>query len=320
MIEYQRANTDWLAACAVGVSVHWTAQTAPRHGSALPFAGAVSRFRLAEFLGAVERSGADYVIFTAAHALQMLPCPHPVIDAILPGRTTERDLLGEIADGLARLGKRFIVYYNHSCNGAEDPEWEKAVGYHDQNKHRLAENLCAIVKWLGERYGDRFQAWWFDSPYSLDPRGLHNTVTTDMRGFQFPWEAMTAVAKAGLPERLVTYNSGIGATETSFLYTDHQDYWAGELVDLSAPPRGRFLKNGLQWHGWACLDDRQWMYKENRTPPSPPLYTDEELRAFLTICRRNQAPMCFNVIGFQDGTLAEESVEQLHRVKSRMEN
>ena len=44
---------------------------------------------------------ADYVLFTAAHALQMLPAPHPLLDDILPGRTSERDLLRELADVLA---------------------------------------------------------------------------------------------------------------------------------------------------------------------------------------------------------------------------
>ncbi|GEM_PF-2272511 len=40
MKTYTPANTDWLAACRVGIGVHWTAQTAPRRGTALPFAEA----------------------------------------------------------------------------------------------------------------------------------------------------------------------------------------------------------------------------------------------------------------------------------------
>lgn len=312
---YHRANTDWLASCTLGISTHWTAQTAPRHGSACDFQDSVDRFRLNDFLGAVEMSGVDYVIFTATHALQMLPCPHPIVNSILPGRTAERDLLGAIAQGLATLGKKLIVYYNHSCNQGNDPPWEQAIGYHDQSKNRLAENLCAIVRWLGERYGNLIQAYWFDSSYSLDPRGPHNSVTTDMRGFLFPWEELTVAAKAGYADRLVTYNAGVAQT---FLYTDHQDYWAGELVDLNAPPVARYLKNGLQWHGWTCLDDRQWVYSDNRREPHPPLYADSEILAFVAACRRHQAPMCFNVVSFQDGSLAEDSVRQLSRITAAL--
>ena len=308
---YRKANTDWLADCNVGLGVHWTAQTAPRRGKPLPFADAVARFRVPEFVGAVETSGADYVLFTSTHALQMLPCPHPTVDDILPGRTAERDLLREIGQELTRLGKKLIVYYNHSCNSGDDPPWEQAVGYHDPAKDRLADNLCAIVRGMGERYGELIAAWWFDSPYSLDPRGPHNSVTTDLGGFQFPWEEMTAAAKAGYAERMVTYNAGVGQT---FLYTDHQDYWAGELVDLNTPAAARFLENGLQWHGWTCLDDRRWVYHDNSQPPHPPLYSDDEILAFLTACRQHQAPMCFNVIAFQDGSVADASVRQLSRV------
>ncbi len=311
MQTYQKANTDWLASCALGISVHWTAQSAPRKGAALPFADAVASFRLDEFLNAVEMSGADYVIFTSTHALQMMPCPHPVIDSIMPGRTTERDLIGELAGGLKKLGKKLIVYYNHSCNDNDDTAWMKAIGYHDRDKNPLADNICAIVQWMGQRYGESIQAWWFDSSYSLDPRGPNNSVTTDMTGFQFPWEKMTAAAKAGYPGRLVTYNAGIGST---FLYTDHQDYWAGEILDLKTLPSGRFLDNGLQWHGWACLDDRAWVYGSNKTEPHPPLYSDDEILTFLSACRKHHAPMCFNVIAFQDGTLAEASASQLNRI------
>jgi hypothetical protein len=311
MTAYRKADTDWLAALPLGISVHWTAQTAPRAGKALPFAAAVAQFRLDAFLDAVARSGAGYVIFTATHALHMLPCPHPLVDGILPGRTAERDLLGELARGLAAIGRKLIVYYNHSCNHGDDPPWEQAVGYHAATKDRLAENICTIVQWLGETYGDLIAGWWFDSAWSLDPRGPYNGVTTDLQDFQFPWERLTVAAKAGHPDRLVTYNPGIGQ---SYLYTKHQDYAAGELSDLQNPPTARFLPNGLQWHGWICLDDSRWFYKDNRMPPESPRFKDEELWAFLRACRQHQAAMTFNVITFQDGTMANDSLEQLSRI------
>ena len=69
-----------------------------------------------------------------------------------------------------------------------------------------------IVSWMGDHYEDKIKAWWFDSPYSLDPRGPHNSVTTDMTGFQFPWEQFTVAAKVGHPARLVTYNAGVNKT------------------------------------------------------------------------------------------------------------
>ena len=256
-------------------------------------------------------AGADYVLFTAAHALQMLPAPHPVIDRILPGRTCKRDLIAELADALAAKGMPLLVYYNHSCNRPGRSQWRKAVGYDGQDKNVLAQNLIDIVGWMGERYRDKIKAWWFDSPYSLDPRGPHNSVTTDMTGFQFPWERFTVAAKLGYPARLVTYNPGVAQT---FLYTTHQDYWSGEMVNLKTPATGRYLDNGLQWFGWTCLDVRAWVHTKLDTEIPKPLYSDEEIIAYVRTCNSHQAPMTFNVGIYQDGTMAAASVEQLHRL------
>lgn len=309
--KYVRANTDWLARCKYGIGVHWTAQTVPRKGSPVSFQKAVEAFDVERFVNTVTYAGADYVLFTATHALQMVAAPHPVIDEISPGRTCERDLLRELADGLGARGIHFLVYYNHSCNHRNDPPWEKAVGYHDRDKGRLVENLCNIVGWMSRRYGKRVKAWWFDSPYSLDPRGPHNSVTTDMTGFQFPWERFTRIAKQGYAERLVTYNAGIGQT---FLYTAHQDFWAGEMVNLKTPAKSRYLDNGLQWFGWTCLDDRRWVHNRADTPIPSPLYLDEAVTEFVRACNSVKAPMTFNVGIYQDGTMASKSVEQSRRV------
>lgn len=309
---YTRANTDWLAKCRYGIGVHWTAQTVPRHGKPLPFQKAVDAFDVKRFVDRLVYAGADYLLFTSAHALQMLPAPHPVIDKILPGRTCKRDLIAELADALATRGMPLLVYCNHSCNGRDDPEWRKAVGYDGKDKAVLAQNLLEIIGWMGERYKDKIKAWWFDSPYSLDLRGPHNSVTTDMKGFQFPWERFTVAAKLGYPARLVTYNAGVNET---FLYTSHQDYWAGELTDLKHPPTGRYHSaNGLQWFGWACLEDRAWVHHRLDTEIPKPLYSDDEIIRFVRTCNSQQAPMTFNVGIYQDGTMAEASVEQLHRV------
>jgi alpha-L-fucosidase len=312
---YTRATTDWLAKCRYGIGVHWTAQTVPRSGDPLPFQQAVDAFKLKEFVEQVRYAGADYVLFTAAHALQMLPAPHPVIDRILPNRTCKRDLIGELADALAAHGLPLLVYWNHSCNGQDDPEWRKAVGYDGKDKAILARNLIDIVAWMGQRYGEKIKAWWFDSSYSLDPSGPHNSVTTDMTGFQFPWERFTVAAKRGFPGRLVTYNAGVAET---FLYTTHQDYWAGELVNLNTPATNRYQNNDLQWFGWTCLDYLGWIHTKRNTGIPKPLYSDDEVIAFVRTCNNHQAPITFNVGIYQDGTMASASVEQLRRLGANL--
>jgi len=304
---YEVADTDWFASCPYGVSVHWTALTMPRRGDPAPFRETVEAFDVGAFAETIAATGAGYLIFTATHALQMLPAPNPVLDGILSGRTCERDLIAELAAALAARGIHLILYYNHSCNSGEDPEWERAVGYHDPDKNRLADNLCELVGWMGSHYGPSCKAWWFDSSYSLDPGGPHNSVTTDMSGFRFPWERFTAAAKRGFPDRLVTYNAGVDQT---YLYTTHQDYWAGEMNDLEHPPTGRFAENGLQWHGWTFLDDL-WVHGEKNTGIRDVLYSTEQLAAFVGACRTHKAPMTFNLGVYRDGTMSPRTLEAM---------
>jgi hypothetical protein len=310
-VTYTRADTDWLAKLRYGVGVHWTAQSVPRQGPPLPFQEAVDAFDLKAFMEQIRYAGADYVLFTATHALQKMPAPNAALDRILPGRTCQRDLIGEMAEALAAHGLPLIVYWNHSCNGKSDPEWRKAVGYDGKDKGLFADNVMEIIGWMGRRYGKNIRAWWFDSPYSLDPSGPHNSVTTDMTGFRFPWERLTAAAKTGFPDRLVTYNAGVDET---YLYSPHQDYWAGEMNDLKHPARGRYQSNGLQWFGWTCLDDKSWVHGRRDTAIVQPLYGDAELATYVRTCNAHQAPMTFNLGIYQDGAMSQASLDQLHRL------
>ena len=314
---YKTADTSWFARCGFGIAVHWTAKSVPVAGSPLPFAAAVDAFDVQRFVGQVADCGADYLLFTLAHALQMLPAPCDRIEKLLPGRTTRRDLVGELANACTRRGLRFIAYYNHSCNGGEDPAWEQAVGYHSADKHILAENLCGIVAELGSRYGSAVPAWWFDSPYSLDASGPNRSVTTDMGAFRFPWEEFTAAAKSGYADRLVTYNPGWEPEVWDFLYTTHQDYLAGEANNLVEAPVSRFAGNGLQNHRWVCLDNPDWVHARPDTPLCPSRYAWEQLLPYLQAARAASTPVTFNVDTDQGGQLLPSTLQLLSRLSIR---
>jgi len=224
-MSYHRANFAPLRETGYGIAVHWTTWTAPREGLALPFEEMVERFDVDAFVEQAVETGAGHVFFTLTHAVHHLPCPHPEVDRLISGRTCRRDLIGELADGLARAGIRLALYYNHGVyqppHGMQDPQWQEAVGSTSADRSRYHDHFCRIVGWLGEHYGEKVIAWWFDSGYEF------------AKYADTPWERYTRAAKAGHPERLVTYNSGIAS---HLSYTPHQDYWAGELNTLSFVP------------------------------------------------------------------------------------
>jgi hypothetical protein len=313
---YQRASSDWMSDCHYGVAFHWTAQTIPEFGSPVPFQKAVEKFKLDQFLASVEESGAGYVIFTATHALHRPPCPNPVIDALLPGRTSERDLIGEIADGLNKIGKHLIVYYNHSCNHKEDLEWEHAIGYHGKDKVQFTQNFCDIIEWMGKKYGPKIKGWWYDSCWALDARGPLDDVTTDLHGYQFPWEKLTQASKQGYSDRLVTYNPGLNE---SFLFTEHQDYWAGEMDSLKIVPQHRIHeRNGLPWHGWMCLDNKDWVHGKVNTKLAAPQFERQDVLRYLKNCSSHRAPVCFNLDIVQDGTVSPHSIKMLSGINQEL--
>ena len=314
--DYQRADASWFAACSFGISTHWTAHSQPVGADDwVPFEEAVSRFSPAHYVDQIAGAGAQYVIFTSTHALQMLAAPCAALDRIAPQRTTRRDLIGELADACRSRGLHFILYYNHSCNHGDDPAWELAVGYHAADKSRLASNLLGILRELGARYGARVEGWWFDSCSALDPRGPYHAVTTNMHGFQFPWEEWTEAAKTGYRARLVTLSPGM---LTHHIFSTHQDYESGEANELVAVPSSQFTLEHLQGHRWVCLDNPEWVHDRVMTPLAPPRYSREEVADYVRSCNKSRVPVTFNVDIDQTGLLSPESLAVLRDVKSQL--
>jgi hypothetical protein len=317
-MSYQKADTAWFAACHFGIAVHWTAHSKPVTGPALPFAAAVAAFDAERFVSQVADSGASYLLFTVTHALQQVPAPCAAVDRLLPGRTTERDLVGELADGCQRRGLKLFLYYNHSCNGGDDRQWEQACGYHGPDKQAFADHVCEIVRELSERYGPRVAGWWFDSCFSVDPSGPNNSLTTDMGGFRFPWESLTAAAKAGNQGSLVAYNPACQPSVWNFMYTTHQDYLAGEANELIEPPSSRWAANGLQNHRWVCLDNPDWVHAKVDTPLFASRYDYEQLLAYLQCAAAASTPVTFNTDVDQAGRLNPASLSLLRRLSDQL--
>jgi hypothetical protein len=315
---YQPADTSWLAACRFGISTHWTARSMPVGADDwLPFSEAVRHFDVDKYVSEIADAGAQYIIFTSAHALQMLPAPCDAIDHILPGRTTKRDLIGEIADACHKRGLRFIQYYNHSCNRGDDPEWEYAVGYHDRDKQRLAKNLCNIVAEMGARYGKRVDAWWFDSCYSLDDRGLYSSVSTDLHGWHFPWDEFVGAAKTGNSNRLVALSPGV---MVHYMYSTHQDYEAGEANQLIAVPTSQYTQEHLQGHRWVCLDNTDWVHQQVKQQLVSPHYKLPQIVDYVRSCNHVQVPVTFNVDIDRNATLSPGSLAMLQQMNEELKH
>jgi hypothetical protein len=291
------ADTAWMAG-SVGISTHWTSHTANADGTRPSYEEAVGNFDVRAYADTLVAIGAKHCIFTLTHAEQYLPFPLVALDRILPDRTARRDLVGDLIAALSSRSIRFVAYYNHSCNGIGDPLWKKACGYADGaaggSLDRFADNICSIVSAISERYGDGISAWWFDSAYSVDPRGPHNTISCEMGDWRFPWRSLTGAARSGNRRAAVAINAGVGSR---FVYCDDFDYYAGEAVRLDEPFSPEAFP-GKQDHRWICLEDPDWVFTPGKAKRGfiPPRFTEGQIAAYVHEHTASGRMVTFNIL------------------------
>ena len=303
---YPRASTDWFAH-SVGIGVHWTTWTTDRDGNKGSFDKAVDAFDVPRFVAQVKKSGARHVIFTSSWAEQHPPAPCAALDRILPGRTTKRNLLKDISEGLAKEGIRTILYYNHGCN-QEDPEWMKACGYSSGHLEQFGSNIVAIVRELSLGCGRAVSGWWFDSTLALSTkRRIHFKNGVDLSGYDFPFRELSLAAKAGNPDSIISLNSQGG----TFVYSPCQEYYSGE-EQWDFPLCGRTNAQGMQMHIWCTMDNGNWVHMGRGF--SNLRFKDAELAKFIRERTADGCAVTFNVDVDRSGLLNPAAIDQLARV------
>jgi alpha-L-fucosidase len=289
----KRAKTDWFAAAKYGIMVHWLTSTTPRRGQPKPFPNAVRDFNVDAFADTIKHTGASYLIFTAVHGVQWFPGPSQTHERIMPGRTCDRDLIGDLASALEQRGIRLIVYYHH---GVGDHEWVRAAGFLSRDKSRFFENECDILAETGRRYGTKVAGYWFDDRYP-----------------EQPFEKLYEATKIGNSDRIVAWNSWVMPKSTEF-----QEYYAGEAGHcVTAPDASFFAKGGpaegLQPHFLVIADD-PWAHTARDTDIVAPLYKDEELIRYVKAVNALGGPVTINIGVYQDGTASPATLEQVRRL------
>ena len=302
----QTAPTDWLVNAKYGLMFHWTSETKPQTGAPKIYCDAVHDFDVERFAEMVSQMGAGHIVFTTSHAGFYFPGPNPVIDAVLPGRTCPRDLIGDLAGALAKQGIKLELYFHP---GHDDAPWWQRTHFND-DKTAYFNLWCEVIRDIGERYGKRLAGFWFDDgAFTYYP-------------YNAPWEKMSAAAKAGNAERLITYNSWIlpklndfyevfgGENEFSQIMIDGDGY-------LPAGGTGKFIggpQEGLQGQITTIVNG-DWGHFKLNTPIGPPRYSTGVMIAKIkdAIERRNVPLLDIEV--YQDGTISPETLQMFLAIR-----
>ena len=308
---------DWFKDAGYGLMFQWTNRATPVKGPIKPWEEKVNDFDLDQFIQLVDDSGASYVIWSVTWGNQYISAPVKSLDKIISGRTTSRDLLGEMADRLREKDVKLIFYYHYGyeCYHSQDKAWLEAAGGHQADKSQLYENLQGILTELGDRYGDKLDGWWFDGGARY--LNCHFDGSSGAEGIlTAPLKSITAAARSGNPTRMVAYNSWIKPKITRF-----QDYYGGEGRTGFSPRElsdGIFKsgrQQGLQAHGCFILEKR-WGHIDLNTPIAKPKYSLEQLTRLVKRSRQARYPLSINLEMYEDGSVSPASAALLKELKA----
>jgi len=298
-----------MVAAKYGLMFHWTSQTKPRNGAPKPYCDAVHDFDVDRFADMVSQMGAGFVVFTTSHAGFYFPGPNPVIDAILPGRTCPRDLVGDLAKAFGRHNIKLELYFHP---GHDDNEWWPRTHF-NEDKTAYFDLWCKIISQIGRQYGDQVAGFWFDdAAFTYYP-------------FNPPWQKMTVAAKTGNANRVIAYNSWILPK-----LNDFYEVFAGEnafstqMIDgdgyLPIGGNGRFTggpQQGLQGQITSIING-DWGHFKTDAPIGPPQYSaDVMVEKIEDSMRRRNVPL-LDVEVYQDGTISPDTFQMFQAVRQEI--
>jgi len=285
-----RSDTGWMVEGKYGLFTHWSPLCYPLHGDVQTrerYQRAVDAFDVGAYVEMVERTGAAWVVFTTSHGPHYWPGPNRTIDRILPGRTCRRDLIGELADALARRRVRLMLYYHTGCG---DEPWAEAAGMLDADPRKYFDNLVALHEEASRRYGRRVAS---TGVYiDTSPRVLYQ--------LDFPFERLTRAVKSGNPDAVVGYSTDRLPRLTWFADFASQDGadWAGEAMPDAWFGPGQAYE-GLQRSRFFFIDD--WIPRkpyEGVFPP--PRHPAQQYVEFFQRMAAHRIPVTVNLMITQD--------------------
>ncbi|MGQ1784471.1 alpha-L-fucosidase [Saccharicrinis sp. GN24d3] len=311
-----RQYNDWFRDAGYGLMFQWTNRATPQKGDTIKnWEDKVNDFDVERFANMVEQTGAAYVLWSITWGQQYISAPIKSLDKIIEGRTTKRDLLGEMAILLHKKGIKLIFYYHYGydCYHSKDSAWLQAAGGYKADKTELFQNISTILAEIGDRYKDKLNGWWFDGGqryYDCHFDGSTGGILSA------PFRTISQAARSGNGERIIAYNSWILPR-----LTEYQDYFGGEglkqFKDLDDGVFRNGKHKGLMAHSCFILEER-WGHIDWNKEITSPKYSVDQLVGFIQNAQKNRYPLSINLEMYEDGTVSQKSVDLLEQVRIRV--
>ena len=290
-----RGDASWMVEGKYGIFVHWSALSHGFTGGeprADWFQKSVELFDVEVFADAIERTGAAWIIFTSTHKGFFWPAPNAALDKIMPGRTAERDLLGEIIEELDKRGIRTLFYMHTAYNGYETT-FRPAAGALDDDKSRFSDNIASILKEASTRYGEKLMG------FGYIDGSMMNDYPLDVS-----WEDWARAIKAGNPKAVAGFSSNRGPRVSPFSELTVTD-GGKELLQPDPGIIGPGKQLGDVTSCWWCLMDQEGWFPNkpmNGKFGRGPVHSTEEYVAFFKRMAEQRVPVTINMIMTADVT------------------
>ncbi|MEX2961120.1 alpha-L-fucosidase [Microbulbifer sp. TYP-18] len=312
-----KSDTSKLSNARYGLMFQYGAWGYPQSGSAKSIDDQAADFNVPAFVQQVKNMGAEYVIWSATWWTYEFNAPISAVDSLLghSNRTSGRDLINDIATALDAEGIDFYLYYHtgqDSHLGYNSTDWWQLQNWPSEfratgagDRTTFFNNWKTVISAIGNRYGNLLDGWFFDDGLVYYPA---------------PFESLGAAAKAGNPDRLISYNPWIVAH-----YTDFEDVSFGEHCKSSgAPVGGSGLytstgDSGLYGHCmWRMEND--WGIRSANQSIGSPNYTVASATAKVQSDSSRKVPTSFNLMMYEDGTMSQASVDVLVGMKTALDD
>ncbi len=307
-----KKDTSWLANAKYGLMFQYGAWGYPQTGNTRKSIDqGAADFDVRSFVDMVKGTGASYVIWSITWWQYWMQAPSASVDGIMGNSslTASRDLIGEVAQACHDNGIRFMLYYHQGIQ--QEPAWAAkqnwpssftATGTGDRST--FFDNWCSVITEMGNRYGTNLDGWFFDDGCVYYPA---------------PFERLGAAARAGNPDRLISYNPWVSVRITDFQDVYFAEESHGETQFGSAPAGGNGVftdgpQKGLLQQAMFTME-QDWGVHSPNTAINTGI-TGSQAAGWLNSAIPRKVPLSFNMMMWEDGTVAQSSLDVLEYVKN----
>lgn len=307
-----RADTATFSNYDYGLMLQYGPWGYPRSGPKKSIDQQAADFDVPAFVAMVKSTGAKYVLWSITWWTYQISAPIAEVDAIVGNgdRTSQRDLIGDVAAALKKEGIGFYLYYHtgqDSHLGYDSTDWWQKQAWPDSftlsgtgDRSVFFRNWTSVIAAIGNRYGSNLDGWFFDDGVVYYPAAF---------------EALGAAARAGNAKRLISYNSWYAPS-----YTDFQDVSFGEICKPNAAPiggDGRYQfgpEKGLASHCMETMETDWGIHYANQGIASPE-FTAQTFFGTVALRARQKLPTSINLLMWEDGTVSPASLAVLQGAK-----